>query len=437
MHVFLDERDKELIDGQICELTNNVSELKGDIVNYEQNSKLNDGSGRSMPLSDFVLYDNKYMFISGDNCRYVDGDGDVKCTRFIPINIIDKIATVATPGVIPSVCYFADEDIDSYISNETFDDELVEVGHFSWFYGKRTLTPPSNAKYCAVNMYVAHSEYELSIKGQTRKENIVFRVGSARNGDFTFNTFKDVTEHIYNKNIVGATVIFDAEIFDLASEYGQEYLDNVPIPTGNPNAIGPKLGNDTVFKFPSGSKITFDYNGNNAAIYHYFSPINVYGSFKLINANIEVENCRYCVHEDLPTSSNSIPNNYTVEYIDCYMRHKGNSNVGGGGIPICIGAGVNKNGCSIINGGRYISDSYQYDISYHNCDSSFGGNGAKVSIKNVYCEKGIVAVRDFVQNQKTAYVEIVNCFVGNGINEEVMSATYNDVDIVQWNNVKR
>ena len=31
MHIFLDERDKELIDGQIDELTNNVSELKGDL----------------------------------------------------------------------------------------------------------------------------------------------------------------------------------------------------------------------------------------------------------------------------------------------------------------------------------------------------------------------------------------------------------------------
>ena len=31
MYIFLDERDKELIDGQIDELTNNVSELKGDI----------------------------------------------------------------------------------------------------------------------------------------------------------------------------------------------------------------------------------------------------------------------------------------------------------------------------------------------------------------------------------------------------------------------
>ena len=35
MHIFLDERDKELIDGQIDELTNNVSELKSDLNDLE------------------------------------------------------------------------------------------------------------------------------------------------------------------------------------------------------------------------------------------------------------------------------------------------------------------------------------------------------------------------------------------------------------------
>lgn len=38
MHTFLDERDKELIDGQIGELTNNVSELKGDLKHLESYS---------------------------------------------------------------------------------------------------------------------------------------------------------------------------------------------------------------------------------------------------------------------------------------------------------------------------------------------------------------------------------------------------------------
>lgn len=36
MHIFLDERDKELIDGQIDELTNNVSELKDDLINLNE-----------------------------------------------------------------------------------------------------------------------------------------------------------------------------------------------------------------------------------------------------------------------------------------------------------------------------------------------------------------------------------------------------------------
>lgn len=41
MHIFLDERDKELIDGQIDELTNNISELKSDLGNLAdiENSK--------------------------------------------------------------------------------------------------------------------------------------------------------------------------------------------------------------------------------------------------------------------------------------------------------------------------------------------------------------------------------------------------------------
>lgn len=395
-----------------------------DIINYFDETKLIDG------------------FVNNGFISYASG---WKHTDYIPISYMDSIRVACTNGSDLTVgCY--------YDENYKF---IANTG-----YGKNVKQPFSfhvnleQAKYFVYNVYPSSFSYSnqycyvakeggyvfdlvnvlKSIK-YNAKENSIYYVGANRVGENTFKTLKNCTEYIIANNIYGAKVYVDAGVYDLAAEYGQEYLDTINLNSNK--GIGLHVGNNTHYIFAGGSKVTFNYTGENTSIYYYFAPFNVTGSVTLENCVIECANCRYCVHEDLPTSSDVIPDNYTAKYINCYMHHLGNTNIGGGGVPICIGAGTNRNSISIIEGGKYIAaEGQNCDISYHNHNqATYGGNGSKIIVKNVYLDKGLVAAWEF--GTSNTDVEVSGCFLGNGMNSDVRYGTYNKSNIIAWNNTKR
>lgn len=211
----------------------------------------------------------------------------------------------------------------------------------------------------------------------------VFRVGVSRSGTNVFKTLKAVTEYIWDNEIEGSTVYVDSGIYDLETEYGRAYLDTLVDPGSNPRAIGLKCGKNTRYVFESGAKIYFDYSGSNTYVAQMFSPVNIAGSCTFENMQIEARNCRYCVHEDYYTI-NTTYYPYTVKYINCDMLYRTKTLEGGtNGEP--IGAGCMPGSTSIIDGGKYVNEVNQSDISYHNYStSSFGQGVSKVFIKNAY-----------------------------------------------------
>lgn len=100
MHIFLDERDKELIDGQIDELTNNVSELKGDldicqkIGIFDDKATLKDTSNND--ISDFLCNVIKDIYIDGavENEIYAVGQINRTQNEVVQINIWNSSYTV-------------------------------------------------------------------------------------------------------------------------------------------------------------------------------------------------------------------------------------------------------------------------------------------------------------------------------------------------------
>lgn len=250
----------------------------------------------------------------------------------------------------------------------------------------------------------------------------VFYVSNTRTGSNVFTKLKDCTEYISNNNIQNATVYVDAETFDLVNEYGQEYLDSIQSTTNI--GIGLHVGNNTHFIFSEGSKVVFNYTGTNEDCAEYFSPFNITGSVILENANIEVSNARYCVHEDLPTSADAIPDYSTVKYINCVMEHKGDTIPSGSHSGYaCIGGGTNKNTLSIIKGGKYKSV-WLAPITYHN----YGGDyPSKIVLENVWLDKAF-RLADFKTSE--VEVQITGCYIPNGI---IGAHTY--FTITEWNNV--
>ena len=118
-----------------------------------------------------------------------------------------------------------------------------------------------------------------------------------------------------------------------------------------------------------------------------FSAFNVYESFTLENADIEVTNARYCVHEDVPTIDEH-PWQYTAKYINCVMKHNGNTLQYNG--TACIGAGTNRNSTSIIEGGKYTSVQFGAAIGYHNFNTaSWGDLPSRVILRNVWLNNSL------------------------------------------------
>ena len=246
-------------------------------------------------------------------------------------------------------------------------------------------------------------------------EKMTLYVGNGRFGRYGFTTLKACCDFIRSNNVYGATVLVDPGTYDLVQEFGNDYLEGIT--SGSNVGYGLLVGYETHFIFSEGSKVVFNYTGSNNACKQYFSPFNVYGSVTLENLRLDATNCRYCVHEDAPTSSSimgGVPSQYTAKYINCEMIHRGNDYSGDDFKPICIGAGTFKNSLSVIHGGKYttMDATFPYEISYHNFSkTAYGDYPSKIVFENAWCAH---AIRFHSFSDSDVDVSITGCYLPNG-----------------------
>ena len=400
---------KDRYDPQIEEIKNNISSVTKDIY-----------------LAD--VYDSNEL-IEGKIIDYRDGSetssqytSQYACTDYIPISQGDIINLAFVRG--SNLCGGA-----VYDSNKQYIKTIW--GTNNWQRPNIDLNAPFNfvangeIAYLRYNVqsnssFPRNKQYIKVIKApilsELTKELNVITVGD--NGIFT--TLKSCCDYIKDNNIIGAKVYVQAGTYDLVTEFGTDYLDNI---TSDANiGYGLYIGNNTHFVFAENAKVKFIYDGANSKAAEHFSPFNVYGSCILENTNVEVTNARYCVHEDVPTTS-IYPDEYTVKYINCVMRHNGATvSTGSHTGYACIGAGVNKNSLSIIDGGIY-SGSWTADISYHNYT---GSAPSRLIVRNVYMTTGL-RLQDFGSN--TVDTEITGCYM------PTLTGTYTNFNVKSWNNV--
>ncbi len=254
-------------------------------------------------------------------------------------------------------------------------------------------------------------------------------VGTARApGNNCFTMLKPCCDFIINNNIKNAIVYVDAGTYDLRSEFDMRILNTI-VSDGENTAYGLKVGNNTHFVFAEGATVKFLYDGTSVACSELFSVFNVVGSCIIENANIEVANARYCVHEDLPSAIGVIPDHYIVKYLNCVMQHNGN-NMGTYTGTVCIGAGTMKNSLSIIDGGMYTCGTqFPWAISYHNFSkTTYGNYPSRVVLKNVWINNGL---RLGTHSDSVVDVEITGCKMPSGIRE--YDTQY--FNVTEWNNV--
>lgn len=370
------------------------------------------------------LFDASDLSEDGYILNYTDGQlinnqytSGWNVTNFIPCEVNDHVFVAKANGAnLVAVCLY---DANKQFLHSLFGDTTLDYDFYITNPKAKYLryNVDREAVYSRANQYV----YIQSDKSLANLKPTIF-VGSLRNGDNSFTTLKGCCDYIQNNYVFGATVFVDAETFDLASEFGTDYLDNLP--ASNNDLVGLMVGNNTHFIFAEGAKVVFNYSGTNVNVAEHFSCFNTYGDYILENAEIEITNGRYCVHDDCQT----VNDNLTVKFINCKMKHNGN-NIGTYTGTICIGGGCVNNSLHIVDGGEFTCGTqFPWAISYHNYNYSRWGTGdSEVIIRNAWINNGVRCV-----DYGNSIVDMVvnGCYIPNGIN----NSTSQYFDVKAWNN---
>lgn len=368
-----------------------------------------------------IIEDKIINYANGEEMsnQYTTGNA---CTDYIPVSAGDivKLAYVRGKDLCGGAVYDSDKNfIKAIWGTDSWNQPTINTKNEFTFavngdiaYLRYTINKD--------NVYPKNKQYVKIIKAPILEEfvkNTNF-ITVGKNGIFT--TLKSCCDYIKNNNIYGSTVLVQPSVYNLVTEFGNDYLNNI---TSDDNiGYGLYVGNDTHFIFTEGALVTFIYDGTNPKAAEHFAPFNIYGSCTLENLNVEVTNARYCIHEDVPTTSTE-PYFYVVKYINCSMKHNGATvSTGTHSGYACIGAGTNKNTVSIIDGGIY-NGNWTADISYHNYN---GSAPSKVILNNVYMEHGL---RLYDYGNSNVDVTISNCHMPS------LTGTYTKFNITSWNNI--
>lgn len=184
--------------------------------------------------------------------------------------------------------------------------------------------------------------------------------------------------------------------------------------------------------FSSGAKVIFNYQGTNEYIHEYFSPF-VAGQFgfTLENAYVESYNCRYTIHDERASATDS----YKNEYKRCTFKHD-SSNASGWHAAQAIGGGLGVYGEIVIEDCFAYAVNNDDTISYHSTNITAPNNKSKsnIVIKNTYTQGTICLIELGNSTEKTRAL-ITNCNLR--INPKKVQGATSVIDLVAWNNYIR
>lgn len=361
----------------------------------------------------------KYGYVLDDQGQPIQNQytAEYSYTDYYSVGLGDTVYYGCSQGsTLNALCvYDADKNFLYYVRNDSFGAYNHTIKNSAAAYIRYNVLKPEASLTHNLHNYLY---IKKASSGDSDIDGSTYTVTTAAQ-------LKSVLDTIHTSGLENCKVFVEPGTYDLVSAFGTSYLDNISQSTNR--GIGLFLGNNTHLIFAEGAYVKFLYSGNNAATAEYFSPFNITGSCIIENANIEVTNARYCVHEDLPTSATSIPSSYTIKYINCVMKHNGNTGAYTG--TVCIGAGTMPNSLSIIEGGKYTCGTqFPRAISYHNYDTaSYGDYPSKIILHNVWINN---ALRLGVFADSKVEVEISGCYIPNGIFDG--DSTY--FTITEWNN---
>ena len=253
---------------------------------------------------------------------------------------------------------------------------------------------------------------------------MVYHVEKDGSGDFT-NLATAIAEATRRMD---AVVYVGAGTWDILEDLGADYLAHMSAFQG-----GIVLKNRVHVICSSKAYIKCLYSGSDANVINYLSAFNAgkYG-FILENADIEVANVRYCVHDE----RNAETDHYDNYYINCRMKNTNNTS---GSRSQCIGGGLGYDGHVVIDGCTFenpLRENYGI-VSYHNAHGAATDSRSLIEVKGSY----FYGKNTFRAGYYGNTTKITQCLVhGNSMGaepymtQEDQSFTNVNMEIVAWNN---
>lgn len=288
----------------------------------------------------------------------------------------------------------------------------------------KTYTPSDGVAF--VRLQSTTSTGNIASGTQKMYETIpkVYHVEKDGTGDYT-NLATAISEATRRMD---AVVYVGAGTWDILEELGQEYLANV-----SASQSGIVLKNRVHVICSSKAYIKCLYSGSDTNVISWLSAFNAgkYG-FTLENADIEVANVRYCVHDE----RNADTDHYDNYYINCRMK---NTNQVSGSLSQCIGGGLGYDGHIIIDGCTFenpLRENYGI-VSYHNAHGAATDSRSLIEVKGCY----FYGKNTFRAGYYGNTTSITQCLVhGNSmgaapyVTQEDTSFTNVNMEIIAWNN---
>ena len=196
-----------------------------------------------------------------------------------------------------------------------------------------------------------------------------------KGNDFMFNSLTDAITYCNAEGI--KKIIVHEGLYDIIAEYGGVSA----IDATNGDYVGLKPW-DMELEFLTGSVVLCNYTGNNENVMKYFSAFNPKNT-TFIGLNLRASKCRYAIHDENYSETESYKNIYE----NCYIYFDNHENAYWT-TDQCIGGGLGNKATIIIDSCEFEPYSEQTVIvSYHPCVKNVELNEGTVIIKNSYIHK--------------------------------------------------
>ena len=392
----------------------NFVHLNVELAELQDVAKASDVVTADVEIPDSVLFYNVGYYFSTDGTTLENAGGTSWCVSdYIPVGLGCKVTGSSYSSYRPQIV--------EYDSNKNFIgmQKLGSIGSVTKEY-----TPTMGVSYVRLQSTISTGNIASGTQKIAEPTPMVYHVEKDGSGDFT-SLVDAIAEATRRFN---AVVYVGAGTWDILDELGADYLADV-----SATKQGIVLKNRVHVICSSKAYIKCLYSGSDANVINYLSAFNAgkYG-FTLENADIEVANVRYCVHDE----RNAETDHYDNYYINCRMK---NTNQKSGSRSQCIGGGLGYDGHIIIDGCTFenpLRDNYGI-VSYHNAHGAATDSRSLIEVKGCY----FYGTNTFRAGYYGNSLVITPCLIhGNSMGDQPYMTQEDpnfsniNMEIVAWNN---